>query len=74
MVVIGEVLVNSEDGKPVITRADPIAGFSLELLNAKALITVSGELIEILDQVVYRVVGYRDGYLIAELVEDKRPV
>lgn len=68
----GEVYVQLVDGQPVITKADPVAAFALELLAASELIKVRGDEITLLGLVTYRVTGYDDGFLIAELVEDRR--
>lgn len=68
----GEVYVQLVDGQPVITRADPVAAFSLELLAESEVIKVFGDLITLLGLVTYRVTSYHNGSLIAELVEDLR--
>jgi hypothetical protein len=70
---VGNVYMTVRDGQPVITRADPRVSFSLELFDESGRgIGIKGGEITLMGLVTYRVTGYHDGSLIAELVEDRR--
>ena len=72
------VVMTHDDGRVEIVQAPPIARIALELLCAAdpVVLRVTGRLITLAGQVVYRVIGWDDHgqALIAELAEDRRPV
>lgn len=75
----GDVVCDGhDDGRVEVKQAPPRTRISLEMLLAAdpAVFKVTGNLVTLAGQVVYRVVGWDDHSkaLLAELVEDRRRV
>lgn len=63
-----------EDGRVEILQAPPKTRITLEFIAAAdpVVVRVTGNLITLAGQVVYRVVGWDQHALLAELAEDRR--
>ncbi|GAA2321573.1 hypothetical protein GCM10010149_88280 [Nonomuraea roseoviolacea subsp. roseoviolacea] len=74
-IVYGEIILRiTEDGDVSITEAAPFSMMPMDMLMIAdpRYVTVDGDEISILDQVVYRIFGREGNYVLVELVEDRR--